>query len=298
MSKIADNTAPNPSRRGLHDLAAGVCAGVVGTAFGHPLDTVKVRLQTQGMVRSYTGMVDCFVKIVKQEGTSSLFRGIASPMLSLTILNAISFGTYGHIKAAMRTHLNDNKPLTHAHHVLAGAAVGALSTVVSTPFEMVKVRLQLDNVQEKRFKGSIHAARYLVREYGFTSLYAGFWVNTWREILFCALYFGVYETAKSSMRKAFYDLTGTDQQVVSILIAGGLSGMAGWFGSFPLDTVKSNIQGQTLTKPYKQSLRMHSVALAQYRAKGIVGLYSGVGPALAGALIVSVKRISAYECNL
>jgi hypothetical protein len=241
-------------------------------------------------------------------------------MLSLTILNAISFGTYGHIKAAMQAHLNDNKPLTHAHHVLAGAAVGALSTVVSTPFEMVKgtillwnafqtrsrnliiifvaVRLQLDNIQEKRFKGSIHATRYLVSEYGFTSLYAGFWVNTWREILFCALYFGIYETAKSSLRQTFFDVTGTDQQVVSILIAGGLSGMAGWFGSFPLDTIKSNIQGQALTKPYKQRLRMHSVAAAQYRAKGLLGLYSGVGPALARAFIVSGTRFSAYEFTL
>jgi hypothetical protein len=34
MSKIADSTTPNSARRGLHDLAAGVCAGVVGTAFG------------------------------------------------------------------------------------------------------------------------------------------------------------------------------------------------------------------------------------------------------------------------
>lgn len=68
-------------------------------------------------------------------------------MLSLTILNAISFGTYGRIKDVIGESLNDGKPLTHSHHVLAGAAVGALSTVVSTPFEMVKGTRRLDPVE-------------------------------------------------------------------------------------------------------------------------------------------------------
>ena len=74
--------------------------------------------------------------------------------------------------------------------------------------------------------------------------------------------------------------------------------MAGWFGSFPLDTVKSNIQGQPLVKPWKQQLKMRSVALAQFRAKGLFGLYSGVGPALARAFIVSGTRFSAFEFTL
>ena len=68
-------------------------------------------------------------------------------MLSLTILNAISFGTYGQIKAQIRDQWNNGEPLHHGHHVFAGALVGAFSTVVSTPFEMVKgifcVRVQV-----------------------------------------------------------------------------------------------------------------------------------------------------------
>ena len=35
---------------------------------------------------------------------------------------------------------------------------------------------------------------------------------------------------------------------VSIPIAGGISGAVGWFISFPLDCVKSNIQGIPLNK--------------------------------------------------
>jgi hypothetical protein len=36
-------------------------------------------------------------------------------------------------------------------YFLAGAGVGAIATFLSTPFEMVKVQLQLDNVALKQY---------------------------------------------------------------------------------------------------------------------------------------------------
>lgn len=47
-----------------------------------PIDTTKTRLQIQGQKLDknhanlkYRGMVDCFIKIAKQEGFSSLYSG-------------------------------------------------------------------------------------------------------------------------------------------------------------------------------------------------------------------------------
>jgi hypothetical protein len=66
-------------------------------------------------------------------------------MVALTLLNALSFGTYGSIKDYLQKDWNNGAPLHSGHFFFAGAVVGVLSTPVSTPFEMVKVRLQLDN---------------------------------------------------------------------------------------------------------------------------------------------------------
>ena len=55
---------------------------------GYPLDTVKVRLQTDDK-RAYKGGFDCFKQIIKKEGPLSLFRGMsglfvfATPRLAL-----------------------------------------------------------------------------------------------------------------------------------------------------------------------------------------------------------------------
>lgn len=47
-----------------------------------PIDVTKTRLQVQGQILDkqhatlkYTGMIDCFLKIAKQEGFASLYSG-------------------------------------------------------------------------------------------------------------------------------------------------------------------------------------------------------------------------------
>lgn len=42
--------------------------GVLGVVVGHPLDTIKVRLQAVSSSHLYKGPLDCFLKIFKYEG--------------------------------------------------------------------------------------------------------------------------------------------------------------------------------------------------------------------------------------
>jgi hypothetical protein len=60
-------------------------------------------------------------------------------------------------------------------------------------------------------------------------------VNTVRESLFQAVYFGVYEHIKSYLAEHL-------PRNVAVPVAGGLSGAAGWFFSYPLDCIRTNIQ--------------------------------------------------------
>lgn len=60
-------------------------AGVSEILVMYPLDVVKTRVQLQqgkGVgADGYNGMVDCFRKIIKNEGFSRLYRGINAPIL-------------------------------------------------------------------------------------------------------------------------------------------------------------------------------------------------------------------------
>lgn len=81
---------------------AGTFGGIAQTIAGHPLDTVKVRLQTQvtvpGQLPQFAGMVDCFRKTVKGEGFFGLYKGAASPMAGAMAMNAALFFSYGQSK--------------------------------------------------------------------------------------------------------------------------------------------------------------------------------------------------------
>ena len=76
-------------------LFAGGMAGVVAWWAVYPVDVVKTRLQAQPLDKpQYKGVVDCFVKIVKADGPSVLFRGLGATLLRAFPLNAVTFAVY------------------------------------------------------------------------------------------------------------------------------------------------------------------------------------------------------------
>lgn len=75
-------------------IVAGGAAGAVASAVANPTDLMKVRLQTDGMMKDaegkllpkrYTGMVDAFFSIIKDEGVLGLWTGVGPTMGRATV---------------------------------------------------------------------------------------------------------------------------------------------------------------------------------------------------------------------
>ena len=49
---------------------SGTVAGIAGVVAGHPFDTVKVRLQSQGSAIVYSGPFDCLLKTIRNENVN------------------------------------------------------------------------------------------------------------------------------------------------------------------------------------------------------------------------------------
>ena len=67
---------------------------------GYPLDTVKVKIQTQDPSKGgqvYRGTFDCLRQLVRSQGVSGLYRGMTSPLTGVAAINAICFGVYGNV---------------------------------------------------------------------------------------------------------------------------------------------------------------------------------------------------------
>mmetsp|Transcript_6037 Transcript_6037/g.14429 ORF Transcript_6037/g.14429 Transcript_6037/m.14429 type:complete len:315 (+) Transcript_6037:105-1049(+) len=76
---------------------AGGITGCASTALNNPIDVVKTRIEAQdqaGRAKEYTGTLQCFVSIVRQEGVTALYRGIAPRMMKISLGQAITFTAY------------------------------------------------------------------------------------------------------------------------------------------------------------------------------------------------------------
>lgn len=264
---------------------------------GYPFDTVKTRMQTNP--QRYSSLLNSFRVIFKEEGLlQGFYRGVASPLVALTVLNMMNFTVYAKATQLLNLKEDSNKSLTRNSFeprvFLAGSASGFFASLVSTPFEHIKIQMQLSNITNKHkpstaavvTPNSFGMARMMLAQGGLPLLYRGHTVNTSREICFLGTYFFVYEHSK-------HVLSPFLPASVSIALSGGVSGAIGWFVSFPLDAVKSNCQGVALLSSPRASA--FSIARQLVATKGVLGLYNGVHASVARAFLVSSSRFTAYE---
>lgn len=269
----------------FHEIFCGASAGIIGTILGYPFDTVKTRMQTQS--QHYKTILQTFNKIYHEEGFNGFYRGVIPPLGALTILNMMNFTVYAKFSELFKFQKEDRtlsriEPRTF----LAGAFAGISAAIISTPFELVKIQMQLETLS-KSFQGrnSFFAAKDIVGKYGLTRLYRGHMINTIREMVFLGTYFFVYEHSKHLLTPHF-------PLVLAIGVSGGMSGAIGWVISFPLDCIKANIQGAKISSTPQSFV---SIAVHLLKTKGVSGLYHGVGASVARAFVVSSSRFIAYE---
>ena len=85
-------------------LVAGAIAGVCGQTVSYPLDTVRRILQVQDVKlqgRKYTGMLDCLVRVSREEGVAALYRGLGANYIKVVPSVAVSFTVFEYAKQAL-----------------------------------------------------------------------------------------------------------------------------------------------------------------------------------------------------
>uniref|UniRef100_H2ZW17 Mitochondrial basic amino acids transporter n=3 Tax=Latimeria chalumnae TaxID=7897 RepID=H2ZW17_LATCH len=219
------------------DFVAGCLGGVAGVLVGHPFDTVKVRLQVQNPEKIiYRGTFHCFQSIIKQESVFGLYKGIGSPMMGLTFINAIVFGVQGNTMRA----LGQDTPL---NQFLAGAAAGAIQCVICCPMELAKTKMQLQGTGEYKSKSKLYrnSPDCLIKIYhkeGIRGVNRGMLATLLRETPAFGFYFLTYDILTRSL-----GCEPEDNYIIpKLLFAGGMSGITSWLSTYPFDVIKSRIQ--------------------------------------------------------
>ena len=87
----------------LCNLTAGAFSGIVSKSLIYPLDSIKKRLQVQGFeearnkfgsTRVYLGMIDCTLKITREESFLGLYKGFLPSIYKAAVVTALNFAFF------------------------------------------------------------------------------------------------------------------------------------------------------------------------------------------------------------
>ncbi|KAL6064494.1 Carnitine/acyl carnitine carrier [Balamuthia mandrillaris] len=265
------------TRRRAKEFVCGSLSGMAGIIVGHPLDTIKVLLQTQtssgasAALPARTSALQCFLHTVRSQGPLGLFKGLTPPLTGVSITNATAFSGYGAMRRVVMGREALPAEMTLPQVMLAGAGTGILSGLVTAPIDVVKTQLQVQALSsspsssassagnaaslEASRGGSVHYAGPIdcIRRVGLRGMFIGLSATWIRDIVGFGIYFSCYELVRRALlEKDFSALQHNDTfalkklSLPQQLLAGSVVGLCSGVITQPLDVIKSRIQGQVL----------------------------------------------------
>jgi len=293
---MSDNKEARPPSA-LKNFIAGGAGGIALVITGQPLDTIKVRLQTQnvkpGETPLYSGTLDCARKTIQKEGFKGLYKGMTTPLVGITPIYAICFLGFG---IGKKLQMKDpNEELTLLQIGNAGMLAGVFTTVIMAPGERIKCLLQIQSGDPKnaKYSGAMDCARQLYKEEGlFRGVYRGTAATLLRDVPASAAYFAGYELLLRNLTPE--GQSRADLSPLRILLAGGSAGILNWIVAIGPDTLKSRFQ----TAPAGTYTGVRDVFSQMVRNEGISALFKGLTPVMLRAFPANAACFLGFELTM
>lgn len=237
----------------LIDFVAGGTSGAIAKTCTAPIERVKLIIQTQdanprimsGEIPRYTGIGNCFSRIVSEQGVQAFWRGNFTNILRYFPTQAFNFAFKDIIKKLFpKADPNTEFFKFFMINMASGGLAGAGSLMIVYPLDYARTRLASDvGSGKKTFNGLTDCLTKTYSKSGFGGLYNGFGVSVMGIIPYRGVYFGFYDTlsAKNPYRKSENKLV----QLSSKFAVAQFTAISAGYASYPLDTVRRRLQMQS-----------------------------------------------------
>ncbi|KAJ2060951.1 mitochondrial aspartate-glutamate transporter agc1 [Coemansia sp. S146] len=263
-----------------YNFAIGAVAGGIGAAVVYPIDLVKTRMQNQRSAvvgeMLYKNSIDCFRKVVRNEGILGLYRGLGPQLVGVAPEKAIKLTVNDFMRSRLTS--KDTGKIAFISEVIAGGTAGACQVIFTNPLEIVKIRLQVQGEILKEAVGATtpivrRSAVTIVKELGLLGLYKGASACLLRDIPFSAIYFSCY----SHIKKDIFHEGERRLGMLDLLLAGALAGMPAAYLATPADVIKTRLQ-VVAKKGETVYTGLFDAARKIYKEEGFKAFFKG-GPA-------------------
>lgn len=181
-------------------LLAGSLAGTTAAIITYPLDMVRARMAVTPK-EMYSNIMDVFVRISREEGLKTLYRGFTPTILGVVPYAGLSFFTYETLKKTHAEKTGRAHPFPYERLVF-GACAGLIGQSASYPLDVVRRRMQTAGVTGHTYSTVLGTMREIVAEEGIVrGLYKGLSMNWVKGPIAVGISFMTFDLTQILLRK-------------------------------------------------------------------------------------------------
>ncbi|KAL8920241.1 MAG: hypothetical protein Q9172_004594 [Xanthocarpia lactea] len=273
--------------------------------------------------KTYTSTLDGLRKIARNEGLSSLWRGLSPTLVMAIPANVIYFTGYDILRSHKRSPVNQFVSDGYAP-LVAGSVARVSAAAVISPIEMFRTRMQAAPAGTSGmgvFKETLSGLKKLVQAQGYTSLWRGLTLTMWRDVPFSGIYWWGYEAGRNRLRDLRYPVIHQDQArsssqndenhtetFIDSFLAGATSGAVAAIITTPFDVGKTRQQvledggggGKKPPRAANEPLRPEERSMPRFlyhiwKEEGAAGLFRGWAARCLKVAPACAIMISSYE---
>ena len=254
--------AADEPRWKINELIGGCAAGLVQDGLLHPVDTMRARLDMHARAPPDGGpaaaLLSEFSRVRAADGVRGLYRGYSFCLITSAPCNALYFGAY----STMRRNFGGSTPL---HDAAAGFAAETVASVLWTPVDVVKQRLQVGPLGQP----TATAVRTACADAGgLSGLWRGYFAGLMVWGPFSSVYFMSYEAL---LRQLVGPRDAQEAHAGDNLACGIGAGTVAALTTQPLDCAKTRIQVGAVA----QDAHLLPTVQAIWRTEGARALWRG-----------------------
>ncbi len=275
--------------------------------------------------RAFTSTFDGLRKIARNEGITTLWRGLSPTLLMTVPGNIIYFTGYDWLR------FNKNSPVNRTFSdnyspLVAGGLARILAAGVVSPIEMFRTRMQASrSTGGAHFAETFQGVGQMIAAHGYLSLWRGLTLTLWRDVPFSGLYWWGYESVRAGLTDARERSRGRSLEIdgsrslarsrsqsrenhtatfMDSFIAGATSGAVAAILTTPFDVGKTRrqvyVDGSASASgtaknvaPEEQSMVRFLIHI--FKEEGVSGLFKGWIPRTLKVAPACAIMISSYE---
>ncbi|XP_064477864.1 mitochondrial thiamine pyrophosphate carrier-like [Ornithodoros turicata] len=174
-------------------------------------------------------------------------------------------------------------PLSSADHLVAGAVSGFCTRFLCQPFDVIKIRFQLQiepiraSHATAKYRGILDGTRLIFREEGLTAFWKGHIPAQALSVVYGAAQFSSYEYLVKQASVRFGDTTTTNWANSIHFACGFTSGCVATLFAQPFDVIRTRLVAQAEPKTYHT---IHEAVVLMWQQEGPRAFYRGLLPTL------------------